>query len=220
MRWPFTAVLLLVADPLFAATIGGRLSYPSEELPGMTVVARNGAGETFSVETKPRQDRYRLEVPEGRYVVFAIAQGIGDAAGKEPRGAYTSYSICARDKARLKAGRCATGPLEEVNVTPSRGREDVDIDDWTLPEQLAATLVLQDLFARYPADLNPPALTRETDLSTAPAGADHQRIQRAATRGPFFAGRVAVARWPCGEGCENWALVDIATGRIVSLDDA
>ena len=78
----------------------------------------------------------------------------------------------------------------------------------------------EDLFARYPADLNPPAITRETDLSTAPPGADHARIQLAATRGPFFAGRIAVARWPCGEGCENWALVDIATGRIVSLDDA
>lgn len=78
----------------------------------------------------------------------------------------------------------------------------------------------EDPFARYPADLSPPAITREADLSTAPAGADHQRIQRAATLGPFFAGRIAVARWPCGEGCENWALVDIASGRVVSLDDA
>jgi hypothetical protein len=31
---------------------------------------------------------------------------------------------------------------------------------------------------------------------------------------------VAVARWPCGDACEHWALVDIASGRIVSLDDA
>jgi hypothetical protein len=220
MRWPFTTALLLVAHPLCAATIGGRLGYPSEELPGMTVVARNGAGETFSIETRPKQARYRLEVPDGRYVVFAIAQGTGEPAGKELRGAHTAYSICARDKARLKAGRCATGPLEEVAVTQARPREDVDIDDWNLPEGLAATLVLQDLFARYPADLNPPAATRETDLSTAPAGADYARIQRAATRGPFFAGRIAVARWPCGEACENWALVDVATGRVVTLDDA
>ena len=219
MRWPVTTLLLLVAHPLCAATIGGRLSYPSEELPGMTVVARNAAGETFSVETRPMQARYRLEVPDGRYVVFAIARGIGEPAGREPRGAHTSYSICARDKARLQAGRCATGPLEEVGVSQARPREDVDVDDWYMPDALAATLELQDLFARYPADLNPPPETRSPDLATAPAGADPERIQRAVTRGPFYAGRVAVARWPCGEGCENWALVDVATGRIVSVSD-
>jgi len=213
------AALLLAAEPLRAATIGGRLSYPSEELPGMTVVARNAAGATFAVETKPKQARYHLEVPEGRYVVFAIARGTGDASGKAPRGAHTSYSLCARDKARLRAKRCATGPLEEVTVTPSRGRDDVDIDDWTMPEALAETLVEQDLFAKYPADLNPPPETRSPDFGTAPIGADLERIQRAATRGPFYAGRVAVARWPCGEACENWALVDIATGRIVSPGD-
>jgi len=183
------------------------------------VVARNAAGATFAVETKPKQPRYHLEVPEGRYVVFAIARGTGDASGKAPRGAHTSYSLCARDKARLRAKRCATGPLEEVTVTPSRGRDDVDIDDWTMPEALAETLVEQDLFAKYPADLNPPPETRSPDFGTAPIGADLERIQRAATRGPFYAGRVAVARWPCGEACENWALVDIATGRIVSPGD-
>jgi hypothetical protein len=117
------------------------------------------------------------------------------------------------------AGRCATGPLEEVMVTPARGREDVDIDDWYLPEALAATLELPDLFAKYPADLNPPPATRAPDYATAPLGANIERIQRAVTRGPFYAGRVAVARWPCGDVCEHWALVDIVTGRIVSVAD-
>jgi hypothetical protein len=84
----------------------------------------------------------------------------------------------------------------------------------------AETIGEQDPFARYPADLTPPAATRSPDLASAPAGADVERIQRAVTRGPFYAGRVAVARWPCGDACEHWALVDIVTGRIVSLDDA
>ena len=186
----------------------------------MTVVARNAAGETFSVETRPKQARYRLEVPEGRYVVFAIARGTGEAAGKEPRGAHTAYSICARDKTRMAAGRCKTGPLEEVSVTQGRGREDVDVDDWYIPDALAATLELQDVFARYPADLNPPPATRAPDYATAPPGADLQRIERAVLRGPFYAGRVAVARWPCGEACENWALVDIGSGRVYWMEDA
>jgi hypothetical protein len=220
MRFAVAVGLLLTATSPIAATIGGRLSYPSEELPGMTVVARNPAGETFTVETRPLQPRYRLEVPDGRYVVFAIARGTGEAAGKEPRGAYTSYSICARDKARLSAGRCQTGPLEEVSVTQARGREDVDVDDWTLPDTLAATLDLQDVFANYPADLNPPPATRMPDFALAPAGADRERIMLAAVRGPFYAGRVAVARWPCGEACENWALVDISSGRVAWMDDA
>jgi hypothetical protein len=118
-------------------------------------------------------------VPEGRYVVFAIALDTGDASGRAPRGAHTAYSLCARDKARLQAGRCKTGPLEEIAVTQARGREDVDIDDWYMPDVITETLVLQDLFARYPADLNPPAQTRSPDFATAPAGADVERIQRA-----------------------------------------
>jgi hypothetical protein len=220
MRAALGAVLLAAASPLPAATIAGRLSYPSEELPAMTVVARNAAGETFSVETRPRQPRYRLEVPDGRYVVFAIARGTGEATGKEPRGAHTAYSVCARDKARMLAGRCKTGPLEEVSVTQARGREDVDVDDWYIPDALAATLDLQDVFARYPADLNPPASTRVPDFTNAPANADRERVIRAVVRGPFYAGRVAVARWPCGEECENWALVDLASGRITWMENA
>lgn len=220
MRFVLAAALLLAAAPIPAATLAGRLVYPGEELPGMTVVARNAVGETFSVETSPAQARYRLEVPEGRYVVFAIAQGIGEPPGKELRGAHTSYSLCARDKARLQAGRCATGPLEEVSVTQQRGREDVDVDDWYMPDALATTLVLQDLFARYPADLNPPPETRAPDFEAMPAGADRARIERAMQRGPFYAGRIAVARWPCGDACENWALVDLGSGRIAWTDDA
>ena len=104
-------------------------------------------------------------------------------------------------------------------VTQARGREDVDIDDWTIPDALAETLDLQDVFARYPADLDPPPSTRSPDFALAPAGADRERILRAVVRGPFYAGRVAVARWPCGEACENWALVDLASGRVAWMDD-
>jgi hypothetical protein len=207
MRLQLAGVLLLTAAPVTAATIAGRLSYPSDEIPEMTVVARNAAGETFSVETRVRQARYRIEVPEGRYVVFAIARGTGDAAGRERRGAHT-------------ANRTGALQLQEVAVTHARGREDVDVDNWNLPDALAVTLDVQDLFARYPADLNPPPATRAPDYTAAPPGADLQRIQSAVLRGPYYAGRVAVARWPCGEACENWALVDTATGRASWMEEA
>ena len=184
----------------------------------MTVVARNAAGATFAVETRPKQARYRLEAPEGRYVVFAIARGTGDSSGKEPRGgAHTSYSICARDKARLMAGRCATGPLEEVMVTPARGREDVDIDDWYHARGARGDAGRSRTCSRNipPTSTRRPRRARPTSRPRR-VGADIERIQRAVTRGPFYAGRVAVARWPCGDVCEHWALVDIVTGRIVS----
>jgi hypothetical protein len=213
--------LLLASGTASAATIGGRLSYPSEELPGMIVVARDSAGATFRVETKAGQARYRLEVPAGAYVVFAIPLGTGTTS---LRGAYTEYSVCGRDKAKMMAGGCPTGPLVTVTVGEADRREDIDLDDWYMPEALMATLNLaiseapapRGNFAAYPADSTPPASTRTPDFDSAPAALKYQRstLQRAASRGPFYAGRIGVARWGCGQRCQNWALVDIATGRI------
>src|SRR5574341_1034717 len=69
---------------------------------------------------------------------------------------------------------------------------------------------------------NPPPTTRPADFAAAPAAvkAQRARIQRATTRGPFYAGRVAIARWECGARCEHWVLVDMASGRIVWTEDA
>ena len=94
--FPFVAAVVLAqSGALFAATLGGRLAYPSEALPAMVVVARDSAGAMHILETKAGQARYRLEVPAGTYVVYAVPLGIGTAPGKVPlRGAHTAYSIC------------------------------------------------------------------------------------------------------------------------------
>jgi hypothetical protein len=92
---------------------------------------------------------------------------------------------------------------------------------------LAAALLLASgalhaaTFDEYPADTTPPAATRPPDLDSAPAAVKSQRnaIQRAAVRGPFLAGHIAVARWGCGMSCEAWALVDLVSGRISVADD-
>ena len=226
--------LALAVGGAQAASLGGRLSYPSEELPAMIVVARDALGVTRFAETKPRQARYRIEVPEGTYVVYAVPVGTGKPPPGQvpPRGAYTQYTLCGRDKAALQAGRCRTGPLVEVRVAASEQREDIDIDDWYLPDALAATLnVISDapppppgadaLFAKYRVSADPPAQTKPIDFNAAPAPvkARAAEVQRAATRGPFFAGSVAIARWSCGQGCEGWALADIASGRVAWIDD-
>src|SRR5258708_332533 len=236
MRALFAVAALLASGALPAATLGGRLEYPGEALPPMIVVARNAVGATLFTQTKAGQARYRLEVPAGSYVVFAIPVGVRAQPGQVPlRGAHTAYSICGRDKARLQAGRCQTGPLVELRVAADERREDVDVDDWYLPEALMATLNLaiqetaadrspgaDALFAKYPADPSPLAATKPPDFDSAPAAVKsfRSRILRAPTPGPFApAGRVAVARWGCGSSCESWALVDMASGRITWIDD-
>ncbi len=229
----FAAVALLASNALPAATIGGRLSYPSEALPAMIVVARNTAGATLSTETKVGQARYRLEVPAGSYVVFAIPKGVARQPGRIPlRGAHTEYSVCGRDKEKMQAGRCQTGPLVEIRLAATDQRDDVDIDDWTLPDTRMATLNLaisdgpavkssDAAFAGHPADTSPLPFIGKPDFASAPALAKgaRGRIERAATRGPYYAGRVAVARWACGRNCEHWALVDMASGRVVMEED-
>ncbi len=226
MRAQLAAALLLASCAAHAATIGGQLSYPSEDLPAMYVVARNAEGATRHVETKAGQRRYRIEVPAGTYVFFAIPIGVGGFRDQPPpRGAYTEYTVCGqRDKAKMEAGGCKTGALVPVRVEVSDQRDDIDLNDWYMPDALAATLNLaiaeprapQGGFDAYPADTTPPAATRPIDFESAHPLVKNQRstLQRAASRGPFLAGHVAVARWGCGMSCEAWALVDIASGRI------
>lgn len=196
----------------------------------MIVVARNAAtGTTTYVETASGQRRYRLEVPAGAYTVFAIPV-VTASRGQILRGAHTQYTLCNRDRAKSLAGQCRTGALVEVRLEAQETREDVDVDDWYMPEALAATLNLSiadaprltgSAFDAYPANTGVLPKTRPPDLATVPAAAIsfRSRIERMGTRGPNYAGRVAVGRWACGNTCENWALADLVSGRVVWIED-
>jgi hypothetical protein len=223
---------LLLATILFAgaanaATLSGRLGYPGTPLPAMTVVARDvAAGKAYTEHTAPGQSSYRLDVPAGTYIVFAVPDGVPDS---KVRGAYTLYSVCARDAARLRAGGCSTGPLVSVRIRDSDVLRSVDIDDWYMPEKLAATLRLPTpnentaapRFDAYPVAVAAAPKPAMPDLASAPPALRPYRsqIETAAAKGPTFAGNVAIARWGCGSACENWALVDLSTGK-VALPDA
>src|SRR5258708_4337748 len=131
MRALFAVAALLASGALPAATLGGRLEYPGEALPPMIVVARNAVGATLFTQTKAGQARYRLEVPAGSYVVFAIPVGVRAQPGQVPlRGAHTAYSICGRDKARLQAGRYLNAPLAQPRLAADPGRGDTDDAHW------------------------------------------------------------------------------------------
>jgi hypothetical protein len=218
--------LFACAGSAEAATLAGRLTYPGEALPPMTVVARDATGaNVFIMRTARGQSSYRLAVRPGAYVVFAVPDAAPDP---RLRGAYTAYSLCARSRARLAAGRCRTGQLVVVKVAEGDSRTGINVDDWHLSQGVAARLRLPAAKAAasaiatlprydaYPAAPPPTTTLAKPDYDSAPPAARPFRssLEAAVANGPFFAGTVAVARWGCGSGCERWALIDRATGTI------
>jgi hypothetical protein len=219
-------VLGLASACAGAATLAGRLTYPGDAVPPMTVVARDAAGENvFAVHTTRGQTSYRLAVRPGAYIVFAVPA----AADPRLRGAYTTYSQCAHDRARVQSGRCRTGPLAVVKVAEGDSKTGIDVDDWNLPEEIAATLrwpvgkaavtpAMASLprYDAFPATATAPATWPAPNYDSAPPAARpfRTRLEAAVANGPYFAGTVAIARWGCGNGCESWALIDRATGTV------
>lgn len=132
------------AQPQKAPTglISGRIEYPGQGVPALTIVARGiDQPRTILLSTRDGQNRYRLRVPTGRYIVFAVPKSARDPL---LRGAYTSYSLC--NRIIRQGGRpirpCTTSPLLTVEVAPSGHRRDIDIDDWYLTDEVAADLQL------------------------------------------------------------------------------
>jgi hypothetical protein len=210
-----------------AATLAGRLTYPGDSVPAMTVIARDaGAENVFAVHTTRGQSSYRLAVRPGAYIVFAVPDA---AADPRLRGAYTAYSLCAHDRARVQGGRCRTGPLVVVKVAEGDAKTGIDVDDWNLPEEIAATLrwpvgkaavtpamTTLPRYDAFPATAAAPAAWPAPDYDSAPPATRpfRARLEAAVASGPYFAGTVALARWGCGSGCENWALIDRETGTV------
>lgn len=122
--------------------ISGRIELPGRAAaPALIVVARglDGQGDHL-VRVAESTTGYRVEVPAGRYIVFAVPQDAADPR----RGAYTGFSQCAR--IIRQGGRairpCTTSPPLTVEIAPGAERRDVDLDDWALKDEVAATLQL------------------------------------------------------------------------------
>lgn len=71
---PSEAEILPAPTLASGGAISGRLSYPSEAIPPLKVVAfRVGSSEIYTVETTLNQTTYRIEnLPEGKYNVVAL----------------------------------------------------------------------------------------------------------------------------------------------------
>lgn len=138
----WSCIAMAAQPPAEAGVIRGRLAYPSEEIPPLTVVARglDGQGD-YTTKTRRNQTGYRIAVPPGRYIVFAIPDGMEDPL---LRGAYTAYSQCndiiRRGGTSLKP--CKSGSPLTVTVAAGKTSANVHIDDWYLEPDVASALQL------------------------------------------------------------------------------
>lgn len=233
------AFALLLPLAASAVPIAGRLGSPSDYVPALTVHAWSKAERRlYSVGTSAGQATYVLDVPPGRYVVFATP---ADPGAPPLYGAHTRFSLCARDPTGLASGACRDHALVEVEVVKRRV-DGVDVTDWYLDDAVIAELDAMMGRSADAADEAPLAAPRFSEypsvrLASVPRAGELQpdadpRVERdreallaALAAAPTFAGRFAIVRVPCGptagDGatpdaprCEGAAIVDLPLGRV------
>jgi hypothetical protein len=225
MRAATAALLLALAAGATGAPVTGRLGTPTGVVPPLTLYAWSLTGaRLYSVTTDGGQTSFTLDLPRGRYWLFATP---ADPGAPPLYGAYTAFAACAR-----AAGHAADcGHELRVVTVGARGQSGVELSDWHLDDAVTRDLdrivgrpdggdvdelrLAAPKFSEYPA----PAYAGARAAALA-AGGD-ERLERdrealaAALAGPAnFAGRMVLLRLACGSGCEQAALVDLATGRV------
>ncbi|GAB4566087.1 MAG: hypothetical protein Fur0017_04290 [Anaerolineales bacterium] len=102
-------------------SISGNLSFPSEGIPPLLVVAFNSAtGQYYWVQTTQNQTAYQIDnLPVGKYTVFAYALPDGKIVG-----AYDQFYVCG-----LHQG-CTDLSLIEVDVQAGVVTSNINPGDW------------------------------------------------------------------------------------------
>jgi len=105
-------------------SISGKLSYPSEGIPQLQIVAFHQDSEAFySIETTPNQLTFQInDIPSGVYIVVAYL------SGEEYAGGYTQAVLCGLSL------DCTDHSLVPVLVDPGLDSADVDLMDWYAPQ--------------------------------------------------------------------------------------
>jgi hypothetical protein len=201
------AVLLPAAAS--AVPLAGRLGSPTDYVPALTVHAWSKAERRlYSVGTSAGQATFLLDVPPGRYVVFATP---ADPGAPPVYGAHTRFSLCARDPASLQSGACRDHSLVEVQVDKRRV-DGVDVTDWYLDDAVIAELdgalgrsadaveeaqLAAPRFSEYPA-VRLAAVPRAAGLqpdADPRVERDRAALLAALAAAPNFAGRYAVVNF-------------------------
>jgi hypothetical protein len=214
--------------------IAGALAFPGARMPALRIYAWSPATrQLHATRTARNATTYQLDLPPGQYWVFALPDEPG---APEIFGAYSEYTVCARDAEALAAGRCTGHGLVEVApAKPGTSKASgIDIDDWYLSDAVVtelAAVVGQPLVGSSPDDARfaAPKFSEYTVTvlsgATAPSvveSAEEPRVARdlallreALVAGPTFAGRLGLVRAPCGPHCSDVALIDLGTGTVL-----
>jgi hypothetical protein len=112
-----------IAPPTTIGGISGKLSYPSEGIPPLQIVAFHRDTDAFySIETPANQTTYLMQdIPSGIYHVLAYVKG------EDYAGGYTEAVVCG-----LTAD-CDDHTLIPVSVDPGGETTGVDLVDWYAP---------------------------------------------------------------------------------------
>lgn len=124
--FPSDPVALLAAPEIAYGSVSGRLSYPSEGIPPLRVVAFNTTNGTYQyVDTKQNQTTYTIEnLPPGIYHVISYVNS-GDS--KNYGGGYSQFVLCGL------SAECNDHRLVDVYVNSGQDISGIDLLDWYAP---------------------------------------------------------------------------------------
>jgi hypothetical protein len=195
-------------------------------VPSMTVYASDlDTLKIRSVRLMRGQVNFTVEVPPGRYLVFAAPN---EPDAPHVYGAYTQYCLCASHD----IGKCEDHTLVPIAISARVPRAAVTIDDWYLTDAVAEQIDhIRGVAAG--ASSESPSAPRFSEYPSAPFDAsaklkvgyaggdlteeDREIVQRALSSGPNFAGHVTVALTTCGPACGRLVLIDWRSGAIQAL---
>ena len=126
---PTTEAAQGTPGPASTGSLSGQLSYPSEAIPSLRVVAFDvNSQDYFYVESSYNQSSYQITgLPAGTYFVVAYTLG-GGSFPTGLSGGYTEATLCG-----LSAS-CTNHSLVPVNVAPGQDTPDVNPTDWYAAE--------------------------------------------------------------------------------------
>jgi hypothetical protein len=224
LRAAIACLLLVLATRVPAAPVSGRVGTPTGVVPALTLYAWSpSSGPLYQAPIASGQATFTIELPRGRYWLFAAP---ADPGAPPVYGAYTDFAACAQG---AKPRVCKDHALKLVTVG-AKGASGIELNDWYLDDALTRDLdrilgrpsaepdeaeLAAPKFSEYPA---PPYGGAHATALAAGADArlerDHEALAAALAAAANFAGRMALVRVSCGTGCEQAALVDVASGKV------
>jgi len=74
-------------------------------------------------------------------------------------------------------------------------------------------------FEQYPVKTSPPSSPAQLDLRSNPIARSYRTvIRREMSQGANFAGQYRVAIWGCGSSCAQFAVVNLKSGRVITVN--